>query len=269
MGIGSWIAGLCLGIAFCVPWARSDNPEPPMLNQDQIDQAQTILKHTFADQDLLQRAFVHASVTDSRIDSNERLEFLGDAILGMFVCERIFRQYPKYLEGEMTKIKSHAVSRAACAEIAIEVGLDQLIRVGKGMQSQPTLPASLAAAITEAVIAALYLDGGMEAVVRFLEPLIDPLIDAAVDSGHQHNFKSVLQQHVQRLHGVSPSYHILDERGPDHEKSFQIGVEVRGENYEPSWGQSKKQAEQEAAKNALHAMGVVEICDEGNAHMAD
>jgi len=240
-----------------------------MLNQEQLNQAQLILKHTFTDQDLLQRSFIHASVTDTRLDSNERLEFLGDAILGMFVCERIFSRYPSYLEGEMTKIKSHAVSRATCATLAIDVGLDQLIRVGKGMQSQPSLPSSLAAAITESVIAALYIDGGMEAVRLFLEPLIDPLIDAAVDSGHQHNFKSVLQQHVQRLHGVSPSYHILDEKGPDHDKSFKIGVEVHGENYEPSWGQSKKQAEQQAAMNALQAMGVVEICDEGNAHMAD
>jgi ribonuclease-3 len=240
-----------------------------MLSQDQLDQAQSILKHTFTDQNLLQRAFVHASVTDSRLDSNERLEFLGDAILGMFVCERIFRRYPNYLEGEMTKVKSHAVSRATCATVAIDVGLDQLIRVGKGMQSQSTLPSSLAAAITEAVIAALYIDGGMDAVRVFLEPLIDPLIDAAVESGHQHNFKSVLQQHVQRLHGISPSYHILEEKGPDHAKLFKIGVEVHGESYEPSWGQSKKQAEQQAAMNALSAMGVVEICEEGNAHMAE
>ncbi len=240
-----------------------------MLNSEQLKQAQSILKHTFTDLDLLQRAFVHASVTDTRLDSNERLEFLGDAILGMFVCERIFLSYPNYLEGEMTKIKSHAVSRATCAKIAIDVGLDQLIRVGKGMQTQPTLPSSLAAAITEAVIAALYIDGGMDAVTAFLEPLIDPLIEAAVDSGHQHNFKSVLQQHVQRLHGVSPMYQILDERGPDHAKSFKIGVEVQGESFEPSWGQSKKQAEQQAAMNALRSMGVVEVCDEGNAHLTD
>tara|TARA_R110002072_G_scaffold150967_5_gene300056 strand:+ start:4045 stop:4788 length:744 start_codon:yes stop_codon:yes gene_type:complete len=245
------------------------NAEMPMLSNDQLDQAQKILHHTFADRELLQRAFVHASVTDSRIDSNERLEFLGDAILGMFVCERIFKRYPDYLEGEMTKIKSHAVSRATCASIAIDVGLDQLIRVGKGMQTQPNLPSSLAAAITESVIAALYLDGGMDAVVRFLEPLIDPLIEAAVESGHQHNFKSVLQQHVQKLHGVSPSYHIIEEKGPDHDKLFHIGVQVNGESFEPSWGQSKKQAEQQAAMNALHAMGVVEMDDDGEPLMAE
>lgn len=240
-----------------------------MLTQEQLDHAQSILKHQFADRDLLQRAFIHASVTDTRLESNERLEFLGDAILGMVVCEQIFKRYPSYLEGEMTKIKSLAVSRSTCAKLAIDIGLDQLIRVGKGMQSQPTLPASLAAAITESVIAALYLDGSMDAVRRFLEPLIDPLIDAAVNSGHQHNFKSVLQQHVQRQHGVSPSYHILDEKGPDHSKSFQIGVEVQGQAFEPSWGQSKKQAEQQAAMNALHEMGVVEMDEMGEASMTE
>ncbi len=239
-----------------------------MLSQDELDRAESILQHTFSDQELLQRAFIHASVTDTRLASNERLEFLGDAILGMYVCERIFLRYPKYLEGEMTKVKSHAVSRSACAELAIDAGLDQLIRVGKGMQGQQALPSSLAAAVTEAVVAALYIDGGMEAVGRFLEPLIDPMIDAAVDSGHQHNFKSVLQQHVQRLHGASPLYCILEEKGPDHAKAFLICVEIQGERYEASWGLSKKQAEQQAAMNALHAMGVVDICDEGNAHMA-
>ncbi|MGJ8637409.1 MAG: ribonuclease III [Phycisphaerales bacterium] len=240
-----------------------------MLNPEQLSTAQSILKHTFKDQELLQRAFIHASVTDSRLSSNERLEFLGDAILGMIVCERIFSRYPNYLEGEMTKIKSHAVSRATCATLAIDLGLDQLIRVGKGMKNQSALPSSLAAAITEAVIAALYLDGGMEAVRNFLEPLIDPLIDAAVDSGHQHNFKSVLQQHIQKLHGVSPSYQILSEKGPDHDKSFQIGVQILGEQYEPSWGQSKKQAEQQAAMNALRALGVVEFDSEGEVQMAE
>ncbi|MFK7760097.1 MAG: ribonuclease III [Phycisphaerales bacterium] len=240
-----------------------------MLSADQLMRAQTILGHTFQDQDLLQRAFIHASITDSRLASNERLEFLGDAILGMFVCERIFRRYPDYLEGEMTKIKSLAVSRATCATLSIEAGLDQLIRVGKGMQTQPQLPSSLAAAVTESVIAALYLDGGMDAVVNFLEPLIDPLIESAVDSGHQHNFKSVLQQHVQRLHGVSPSYHILAEKGPDHDKQFKIGVEVTGESFEPSWGQSKKQAEQQAAMNALSALGVVHIDEDGIPQMIE
>lgn len=229
--------------------------------------AQGILGHQFADTSLLDLALRHASISESRLDSNERLEFLGDAILGMIVCERIFLRFPSYLEGEMTKIKSLAVSRRVCAKLATELGLDQLIVVGKGMQTQAKLPQSLSAAVLEAVIAAIYLDGGMERVRDFLEPLLDPLLDDAVRSGHQHNFKSVLQQHAQRTIGVSPNYKILDEKGPDHAKAFHIAVELDGQQYEPCWGQSKKAAEQHAALQALTAMGLIELHESGQVRM--
>ncbi len=224
--------------------------------------------HVFADESLLELALRHASVTDSRLDSNERMEFLGDAILGMIVCERIFRLYPNSLEGEMTKIKSLAVSRRTCAMMARELGLERHISVGKGMRSQERLPASLAAAVLEAIVAAVYLDGGMEAARRFLEPLVDPLIGEAERSGHQHNFKSVLQQHAQQAMGCAPIYRILDEKGPDHAKAFRIGVELAGVAYEASWGQSKKQAEQQAALNALCALGLIEADGNGENRLA-
>jgi ribonuclease III len=230
-------------------------------------QAQEILGYEFQDAGLIELAFRHASISDSRLDSNERLEFLGDAILGMIVCERIFERFPDYLEGEMTKIKSLAVSRTICAKIAIEIGLDQLIIVGKGMKSQPKLPQSLAAAVLESVIAAIYLDGGMEHVRGFLEPLLDPLLDEAVSSGHQHNFKSVLQQHAQKEMGASPSYRILNEKGPDHAKAFHIAVELDGERYEPCWGKSKKAAEQLAALTALKSIGLIELSENGDTRL--
>lgn len=239
------------------------------MDQSDFDRAQTILKHQFADPGLLHRAFRHASVTESRLESNERLEFLGDAILGMVVCERIFTRYPEYLEGEMTKIKSLTVSRSTCSAIAQGVGLDDLIKVGKGMQANGKLPGSLSAAVTESVIAALYIDGGMHAVRRFLEPLIDPMIDDAVKSGHQHNFKSVLQQHAQRALGSSPCYEILDEQGPDHDKSFKVRAMIGESSYDAAWGPSKKQAEQLAALNALTALGVVEHSADGEPLMAE
>lgn len=227
--------------------------------------AQEILGYSFNDAELLDLALRHASISESRLDSNERLEFLGDAILGMIVCERIFNRFPTYLEGEMTKVKSLAVSRNVCAKIAIE--LDELIVVGKGMQTQSKLPQSLAAAVLESIIAALYIDGGMQAVRDFLEPLLDPLLDDAVRSGHQHNFKSVLQQHAQRTLSTSPNYRILDEKGPDHAKAFFIAVELDGVRYEPCWGKSKKAAEQQAALNALHGLGLTEINGDGDTLM--
>ncbi len=234
--------------------------------RDEIERA---VGHEFRDDSLLELALRHASVTDSRLDSNERMEFLGDAILGMIVCERIFRLYPNSLEGEMTKIKSLAVSRRTCAKLARDIGLERHIAVGKGMQGQDRLPASLAAAVLESIVAAVYLDGGMDAARRFLEPLVDPLIKDAERSGHQHNFKSVLQQHAQQAMGCAPVYRILDEKGPDHAKAFRIGVELGGVAYEASWGQSKKQAEQQAALNALCALGVIETGENGVHHLAD
>lgn len=237
------------------------------MTEELRERAQQILCHRFNDIGLLDLALRHASISESRLDSNERLEFLGDAILGMIVCERIFNRFPGYLEGEMTKIKSLAVSRKICARIAINLGLHELIVVGKGMMTQDNLPESLAAAVLESVIAAIYIDGGMSAVREFIEPLLDPLLDDAVRSGHQHNFKSVLQQHAQRELGTSPVYRILDEKGPDHAKAFCIAVELSGNQFDPCWGNSKKSAEQKAALNALRGLGLTEDNANGQPRM--
>ncbi len=224
---------------------------------------ETMLGHTFSDRELLERSVRHASVCDSRLESNERLEFLGDAVLGLLACQRIYEIYPDLLEGEMTKIKSMVVSRRTCARIADKLGLAEYIEVGKGMQTADELPRSLGAAALEAVIAAVYIDGGMEAAGRFLCPLLDPMIRAAAKSGHQQNFKSVLQQHAQQTVGQTPTYRILDEKGPDHAKAFRISVELDGRKFGASWGQSKKQAEQAAALIALRELGVIEADDQG------
>ncbi|MFI4896701.1 MAG: ribonuclease III [Phycisphaerales bacterium JB059] len=228
-----------------------------------LSELEQVLGHEFQDKEVIQRAMRHASISDSRLDSNERLEFLGDSVLGLIACERIYEKFPNLLEGEMTKIKSSVVSRKACARIADDLELERFMQVGKGMQTAGDLPRSLGAAALEAVIAAIYTDAGLEATRRFLTPLIDPVIDAAARSGHQQNFKSVLQQHAQQILGTTPQYRILDEKGPDHAKAFKIGVELAGRQHEASWGQSKKQAEQAAALNALRELGVVKHNDKG------
>lgn len=226
------------------------------MSPDQIETLQGRIGHRFGDPDILVRALTHASITDARKDSNERLEFLGDAVLGLVCCELIFRLYPEYLEGEMTKVKSTVVSRQTCAAIARDLTLDKHLILGKGMQGQRSLPQSLAAATLEAVIAAIYADAGLEAARRFLEPILTPLIHRAAVSGHQENFKSVLQQIAQTRFGCSPSYQVLDEKGPDHAKCFEVAVEIDGRRFESCWGASKKQAEQQAALNALATLGV-------------
>ncbi|MFG0305823.1 MAG: ribonuclease III [Phycisphaerales bacterium JB040] len=246
-------------------------PQPEPLQQQEIalSRAEAILGHTFRDKTLLQLALTHSSLSDSRFDSNERLEFLGDAVLGCIVCERIYERFPEHLEGEMTKIKSAAVSRRTCADIASDLELTDLIFVGKGMQNTGPLPRSLAAAIVEALIGALYLDAGLETVKRFLLPLIDPVITDANDSGHQRNFKSVLQQHAQQVLATPPQYRVIDEKGPDHAKSFQVRVEIGDRQFEPSWGNSKKQAEQQAALNALKELSLVVRTDSGRYRLAE
>jgi ribonuclease-3 len=228
------------------------------MSNDSLDAVQTILGHRFADPALLVRALTHASVAGSRQESNERLEFLGDSVLGLVCCEMIYAMFPTFLEGEMTKIKSTVVSRQTCALIARELGLHKHLILGKGMQMQRELPPSLAAAAVESVVAAIYLDGGLEPARAFLRPLLEPMIRRAAASGHQENFKSVLQQHAQQVFGESPMYVVLDEKGPDHAKCFEIAVEIAGRRYPACWGASKKQAEQQAALNALSELGLVD-----------
>lgn len=221
--------------------------------------------YRFHDTELLCRALTHASVADCRLSSNERLEFLGDSVLGLVTCEMIFQMYPSLLEGEMTKIKSHVVSRQTCAVMARELGLDRVLLLGKGMRSTHSLPQSLAAGVLESVIAAVFLDGGMEPSRRLLGPLLAPIIERAAASGHQENFKSVLQQHAQLLMNDTPVYVVLDEKGPDHSKCFEVCVEIGARRFASCWGASKKQAEQQAALLALQELGVT--MEDGNGHV--
>jgi ribonuclease III len=231
--------------------------------------AQATLNYQFKDAALLGLALTHASVAETRLDSNERMEFLGDAVLGFVVSDRIFSLYPDMLEGEMTKLKSTVVSRQTCATIAIEMGLDDALLLGKGMRGQAELPSSLAAAVFETIIAAIYLDGGFDEAAAFILEKVDPIIERAAECGHQENFKSVLQQFAQQQHAESPQYRILDEKGPDHAKCFKVGVEVSGQRFESAWGQSKKQAEQLAALNALQRLGLIEKADDGQLHVVE
>lgn len=224
-----------------------------------IQAAQAAIGHTFTRPELLKLALTHASVSEDRLQSNERMEFLGDAVLGLVVCEMLYERFPDQLEGEMTKIKSTIVSRRTCAQIASKLGLTSMLILGKGMQSGSVeqMPQSLAAAVFESVIAAVYLDAGYDAARAIIRPVLLTLIDRAAESGHQHNYKSVLQQHAQQVYNETPIYRVLDEKGPDHAKCFKVCVEVGGVRYEACWGQSKKQAEQEAALIALHELGIV------------
>lgn len=219
--------------------------------------AEVILGHTFANPDLLKEALTHASIADRRLESNERMEFLGDAVLDLIICEALYRKFPEYQEGDLTKIKSAVVSRRTCAEVATETGLVDLLLTGKGISSHHALPSSLAAAVYESIVAALYLDGGFEVAKQYILRTMTPKLEVIAADAHQQNFKAVLQQHAQKVLSATPIYELLDEKGPDHSKCFEVCVTIDGRRFNSAWGPNKKTAEQKAALLALEDLGVV------------
>lgn len=219
---------------------------------------QEIIGYSFKNPQLLAAALTHASVADARVNSNERLEFVGDAILGMVVCHELYERFPDYLEGELTKIKSDVVSRKTCAQIARKLGLPRFLFLGKGMSGRGQLPSSLAAAVYESLIAAVYLDSdSIEETRKFIQETASEHITQAAESEHQRNFKSQLQQYAQKSLNATPMYEMLDEKGPDHSKCFEVGVVIRGRRYSSAWGPSKKEAEQKAAYLTLRELDAI------------
>lgn len=225
------------------------------ISSQELEQKQQRCEHligyVFTNRELLLSALTHASGAQHRLSSNERLEFLGDAVLGFVVCELLFREFPDYLEGDLTKVKSVVVSRETCARISNRLGLEECLILGKGMSSNLSVPASLMADVFESLVAAVYLDGGMEVARHFVLEQVRAEIDLAALTGGSGNFKSNLQQLSQRDFGVPPTYQLLDEKGPDHAKSFKVAAQIAGRRFTPAWGRNKKDAEQRAASNAL------------------
>ena len=222
------------------------------------ERAEEILGHKFNNPDLLKEALTHASIADNRLDSNERMEFLGDAVLDLIICEDLYRKFPSWQEGDLTKIKSAVVSRRTCAEVSNETGLTDLLIIGKGISSRNSMPSSLAAAVYESIVAALYLDGGFEVVKEYVLRTMGPKVDYIAANANKQNYKAVLQQHAQKMLGSTPMYELLDEKGPDHSKCFEVCVTIDGRRFTSAWGPNKKMAEQKAALLALEDLGVMD-----------
>lgn len=228
------------------------------MDKETLREIEHAIGYEFADKKILEKAFTHSSAVDNRIQSNERLEFLGDAILAEVVCRVLFEKFPSYLEGDLTKIKSMLVSRRTCARITKQLALQNFLTVGKGMAASRALTGSLAAGLFEAIIAAIYFDGGPQQAQKFIVDNYAELIEQADAKQSQGNFKSLLQQHAQQQYNVTPNYELLDEKGPDHNKCFEIEAVVAEHRFPSAWGTNKKEAEQKAAFNALIELGVIE-----------
>ena len=231
------------------------------MNEAFLNDAEQLIGYHFHDPNLLETALTHASVANSRLESNERLEFLGDAVLGVVVVHDLYERYPDLLEGEMTKIKSVVVSRQTCAKISRLIGLCEMVAMGKGMDRPGGVPQSVAAAALEAVIGAIFLDGGIGPAREFIIRYAAPHIEEAFANEHQDNFKSMLQQCAQRKWNTTPDYRLLDEKGPDHSKCFEVAVVIEGRHFPSAWGVNKKEAEQAAARKVLAELGLLDDDD--------
>ncbi|MDA7893665.1 ribonuclease III [Rhodopirellula sp.] len=216
-----------------------------------LERCQEIIGYRFQDESLLLSALTHASGASHRLASNERLEFLGDAVLGLTVCQWLYEDYPEYNEGDLTKIKSAVVSRRSCGKAACTLGLDRCLIVGRGVTRNRSFPRSLVSDVFESVIAALYLDGGSDIVKTRLKEWLAEEVQTAVENQGSSNYKSSLQQYAQRELANTPIYRLVRESGPDHRKSFLISAVIADRAFTGAWGSNKKDAEQRAASNAL------------------
>lgn len=227
--------------------AFDDNFNSPT-REDLMKRCEAAIGYEFKDIEILRRSLTHSSSATTRLDCNERLEFLGDAVLGLVICEYLFERFPDRREGQLTQQKSHLVSRAVCADVGERLQLHEFIFVGKGLTS---IPDSLKAAVVESIIAAIYRDGGLvearDFILRAFAMELEDGGDAEAD-----NYKSLLQEETQKYGNLVPRYQILNERGPDHAREFQVSVEVGDDRFVGDWGRSKKLAEQNAAMLALH-----------------
>jgi ribonuclease-3 len=217
------------------------------------------LGHAFSDAQLLRQALTHRSYSNEYPESdephNERLEFLGDAVVELSVSGQLMERLPEAREGDLTKLRAMVVSEGSLAICAAELGIGDYLRLGRGEdQSGGRQKPSILADAFEALMGAVFLDGGFAAADRTIRLLLGPLIDAAVEGGLEGDHKTRLQEIAQREWQQTPRYEVVAERGPDHAKLFTVAVYLENEEMARGEGPSKKTAEQHAARRALEKL---------------
>jgi len=224
--------------------------------RDEFDELQRRIEYRFRDRGLLEHALTHksraAEDASGGISDNESMEFLGDAVLGLVVADALFRQYPLYDEGQKSKIKASVVSTQSLARHAERLQLGEHLILGRGEEKTGgRFKQALLADAYEALIAAIYLDGGLESAQTFLLRELREALDAGGAPGFAPDFKSALQERLQAIGSPLPEYRVSGESGPDHRKIFSVDVVVSGQVLGSASGKAKKEAEQEAARIAL------------------
>jgi ribonuclease-3 len=216
---------------------------------------QKTLSIRFNDPSLLEQALVHTSYLNENpavATSNERLEFLGDAVLGFIIAEELYQRLPQSSEGEMTELRSSLVRGDALSRMAKAISLGSYLYLGKGeeVSGGRRKPANLAGAL-EAVIAAIFLDQGSSVARAFILRLVDKELKKALSQGIEPDYKSQLQELIQARHQQTPTYQVIEAMGPDHDRRFTVEVKVGDTVLGSGSGKSKKSAEAEAARSAL------------------
>jgi ribonuclease-3 len=225
---------------------------------DGLEKLQQRLGVRFKNIHYLQRALTHRSAaTDNALESNERLEFLGDSVVGLVVCENLFRRYPDYSEGDLAKSKAYIVSEPALAAAAQALGLEEFVVMSSSeAASGGRRRRSILADAFEAVVAAIYLDCGIRAARRVVRDALLPALEEVITDQHRRDYKSSLQEHTQARAHLAPLYRIVSEEGREHEKVFTAQVLVGERIIGEGTGRSKKEAEQAAAQNALDQLSL-------------
>ncbi len=219
--------------------------------QGLLDDFQSRLGYRFTDISHLRQALTHGSSTKSKTDNNERMEFFGDAILDFIICEILLKELPESSEGDLTEIKGEVVSRKSLAKAAKRLKLREVIILGKGIATRDELPGSVYANVFEALIAAVYYDSDISTVREIFVKLLLPEIENAKQSAQKRNYKSLLQEWVQKNTDSALEYKVVDMQGPEHLRYFTVEVYIGGECCGKGEGRSKKEAEQKAAAIAI------------------
>jgi ribonuclease-3 len=234
-----------------------EGPKPEKLPPaERLARLEACVKRSFQDPKQALVALTHKSYInehkDEPQDDNERLEFLGDAVVDLAIGQRLMERFPRANEGELSKLRALIVNEEGLARVARAVGLGDLLLLGRGeaLTGGRDKPSVLADAL-EAVVGALYLGNGMPAVLEFIDAFFGEALEGVAEGRQGRDHKSVLQEAAQQRLKSSPRYRVVSESGPEHEKIFEVEVSIAGEMYARSTGRSKKEAEQAAAEKTL------------------
>ncbi len=230
------------------------SPQINAVRRRELADFQQIASIKFKDENLLNLAFCHRSYTNeypASIDNNEKLEFLGDSVLGLIVADYLYHLYPDSVEGELAKIKSYVVSESCLVKVAKKIKIDNYILVGKGEEySGGRNKPALLADCMEAVIGAYFLDSGFKLVTDFVLEKLKPEIEKVNEKKHYRDYKTLLQEMIQKKYKCCPRYHVVSVDGPDHDRVYNMEVKINDKVFGPGTGSNKKKAEQEAARLA-------------------